>query len=206
MSCDGTGRVTNWNDITLNLNGISPDDVAISIYDNNDTVVSGWSEVDVDSAGHLDLSTLTVAQSSTEPSIQITGLNGVTLDELMAVTGTVSFDAEEPELCFSLKAVTNCPDDEINNPAVPDVPSGIIEGSSITYPNGGGHEVGSKQRITLAGTNSGSLCAATAWSAFIPALAETGFDPAGMALAGFGVLAAGIGVVVYTRLRRSNRS
>lgn len=206
MSCDGTGRVTSWNDITLNLNGISPNDVAISIFDNNDTVVSGWSEVDVDSAGHLDLSTLTVAQSSTEPSIQITGLNGVTLDELMAVTGTVSFDAEEPELCFSLKAVTNCPDDEINNPAVPDVPPGIIEGSSITYPNGGGHEVGSKQRITLAGTNSGSLCAATAWSAFIPALAETGFDPAGMALAGFGVLAAGIGVVVYTRLRRSDRS
>jgi hypothetical protein len=108
-------------------------------------------------------------------------------------------------MCFGLRAVTNCPDEAINNPAVPDVPPGIIEGSSITFPKNGSREVGSKQRITVAGTNSGNLCAASAWSAFVPTLAATGFDAGSVALGGFAVLGVGLGAAVYTARRRSVR-
>jgi hypothetical protein len=155
--------------------------------------------------GYLDMAGLTVAESSTTPSIQIVGLNGATIEELEGITGIVTFEAEEPEMCFGLRAVTNCPDDAINNPAVPDVPPGIVEASSITYPKNGSREVGSKQRVTIAGTNSGGLCAASAWSAFIPTLAATGFDVGPVALGGFAVLGLGLGAAVYTARRRSTR-
>jgi hypothetical protein len=151
------------------------------------------------------MSDLTVAQSSTTPSIQIVGLNGTTIEELEEITGTVTFEAEEPELCFGLRAVTNCPDEEINNPAVPDVPPGIVEASSITFPTNGSREVGSKQRITIAGTNSGNLCAASAWSAFVPTLAATGFDVVPVALGGFAALGVGLAAAVYTARRRARR-
>jgi hypothetical protein len=203
MGCDSDGRVISWEDIQLNLNGLSPNDVAISIYDDNGAAVSSWQDLDVDSTGYLDISGLTVAESSTTPSIQIVGLNGVTIEELEAITGTVTFEAEEPELCFGLRAVTNCPDEEINNPAVPDVPSGIVEASSITFPKNGSREVGSKQRVTIAGTNSGNLCAASAWSAFVPTLAATGFDTVPVALGGLAAVAAGIGAALYTKRRRN---
>lgn len=204
MGCDDDGRVISWQDIQLNLNGLSPNDVTVSVLDDTGAEVAGWQEVAVDSNGFLDMSTLTVAESSTTPSIQLVGQNGATLAELEAVTGTVTFEAEEPELCFALQAVTNCPDELINNPAVPDVPPGIVEGSSITYPSNGGREVGSKQRTTIPGTNSGGLCAATAWSAYVPTLAETGFDAVPTAVGGFAVLAAGLGAVFYTKRRRDN--
>jgi hypothetical protein len=203
MGCDSDGRVISWEDIQLNLNGLSPNDVAISIYDDNGAAVSSWQDLDVDSTGYLDISGLTVAESSTTPSIQIVGLNGTTIEELEAITGTVTFEAEEPELCFGLRAVTNCPDEEINNPAVPDVPSGIVEASSITFPKNGSREVGSKQRVTIAGTNSGNLCAASAWSAFVPTLAATGFDTVPVALGGLAAVAAGIGAALYTKRRRN---
>jgi len=203
MGCDSDGRVISWEDIQLNLNGLSPSDVAISIYDDNGAAVSSWQDLDVDSTGYLDISGLTVAESSTTPSIQIVGLNGATIEELEAITGTVTFEAEEPELCFGLRAVTNCPDEEINNPAVPDVPSGIVEASSITFPKNGSREVGSKQRVTIAGTNSGNLCAASAWSAFVPTLAATGFDTVPVALGGLAAVAAGIGAALYTKRRRN---
>jgi hypothetical protein len=205
MGCDSDGRVISWEDIQLNLNGVNPADVAISILNNNGAEVSGWQNLSVNSTGYLDMSGLTVAQSSTTPSIQIVGLNGATIEELEGITGTVTFEAEEPEMCFGLKAVTNCPDDAINNPAVPDVPPGIVEASSITYPKNGSREVGSKQRVTIAGTNSGNLCAASAWSAFVPTLAATGFDVAPVALGGFAVLGLGLGAAVYTARRRSTR-
>jgi hypothetical protein len=205
MGCDSDGRVISWEDIQLNLNGVNPADVAISILNNNGAEVSGWQNLSVNSTGYLDMSGLTVAQSSTTPSIQIVGLNGATIEELEGITGTVTFEAEEPEMCFGLKAVTNCPDDAINNPAVPDVPPGIVEASSITFPKNGSREVGSKQRVTIPGTNSGNLCAASAWSAFVPTLAATGFDVAPVALGGFAVLGLGLGAAVYTARRRSTR-
>jgi hypothetical protein len=203
MGCTDDGRVISWEDIQLNLNGLSPDDVAISILDDNGAEVADWQDLSVDSTGYLDMSDLTVAESSTTPSIQIVGMNGATIEELEGVTGTVSFEAEEPELCFGLRAVTNCPDEAINNPALPDVPPGIVEASSITYPKNGSREVGSKQRITIAGTNSGNLCAASAWSAFVPALAATGFDVAAVALGGFAALGVGVGAAVYNARRRT---
>lgn len=205
MGCDSDGRVISWEDIQLNLNGLSPSDVAISIYDDNGAAVPSWQDLDVSASGYLDISGLTVAESSTTPSIQIVGLNGATIEELQAITGTVTFEAEEPEMCFGLRAVTNCPDEVINNPAVPDVPPGIVEASSITYPKNGSREVGSKQRITIAGTNSGNLCAASAWSAFVPTLAATGIDVGPVALGGFAVLGLGLGAAVYTARRRAGR-
>ncbi len=205
MGCQGDGRVISWQDIQLNLNGVSHNDVTISILDDNGDEVAGWQDVPVDSTGFLDMSTLTVAESSTTPSIQIAGQNGVTLDELQGITGTVSFEAEEPELCFGLQAKTNCPDDTMNDPTVPDVPPGIIEASSLTTPVSGGHAVGSKQRVTVAGTNSGHLCAASAWSAMIPELAYTGFDGGPFALGGIAIVVLGLGAVIYTARRRSKR-
>lgn len=205
MGCDSDGRVISWEDIQLNLNGVNSADVAISILDDNGAEVSGWQNLPVNSTGYLDMSGLTVAESSTTPSIQIVGLNGATIEELEGITGIVTFAAEEPEMCFGLKAVTNCPDDAINNPAVPDVPPGIVEASSITFPKNGSREVGSKQRVTIPGTNSGNLCAASAWSAFVPTLAATGFDVAPVALGGFAVLGLGLGAAVYTARRRSTR-
>jgi hypothetical protein len=205
MGCDSDGRVISWEDIQLNLNGVASTDVAISILDDNGAEVADWQDVAVDSTGYLDMSGLTVAESSTTPSIQIVGLNGVTLEELELITGIVTFEAEEPEFCFALEAVTNCPDASVNNPAVADVPAGIIEGSSITYPTSGAREVGSKQRTVIPGTNAGSLCASSAWSAFIPTLAETGFDTVPVALGGFVAVAAGIGAAVYTKRRRNGQ-
>jgi LPXTG-motif cell wall-anchored protein len=205
MGCESDGRVISWEDIQLNLNGVSSTDVAISILDDNGAEVADWQDVPVDSTGYLDMSTLTVAESSTTPSIQIVGLNGVTLEELELITGIVTFEAEEPEFCFALQAITNCPDESVNNPTVADVPAGIIEGSSITYPTSGAREVGSKQRTVIPGTNAGSLCASSAWSAFIPTLAETGFDTVPVALGGLVAVAAGIGAAVYTKRRRNRQ-
>jgi hypothetical protein len=204
MACEGTGRVTAWSELALNLGSLSSSDVSVSIYDSNGTVISGWDGLTPDSDGKIDLTTLSVTDTGLTPSIQITGLGDVTMDTLLNVTGKVTYDADEPEMCLSLVAGTNCPDAAMNIPAVPDVPAGIVEGASVTTPTGAGSDVGSHARTTIAGTNSGKLCAASIVgdATKTPELAATGFDPGGLALGGFAALAAGLGAVALRGRRR----
>jgi LPXTG-motif cell wall-anchored protein len=203
MACQGTGRVTAWSELALNLGSLTSSDVAVSIFDSNGTVISGWDGLTPDSDGKVDLTTLSVTDTGLTPSIRITGLGDVSMDTLLNVTGTVTYDADEPEMCLSLVAATNCPDASMNIPAVPDVPAGIVEGASVTTPTGAGSDVGSHARTTIAGTNSGKLCAASIIgdATTTPELAATGFDPGGLALGGFAALAVGLGAVVVRRRR-----
>lgn len=205
MSCTGDGRVTAWQEMLLELGTLDNTDISVTVYDSDDVAITGWEDLTPAIDGTIDMSTLSVEDTGLTPSIQITGLGDVAIDELLDVTGVVTFDAEEPEMCVKLVAATNCPDAEMNVPGVPDVPAGIVEGASVTTPLAAGSDVGSNERVTIAGTNTGHLCAASIMgdATKTPELASTGFDPGGLALGGFGVLAAGLGAVAASRRRRA---
>ncbi len=210
MSCVEDGRVTAWESIKVNLPvGVSMSDVRVSFYDTPEddedvpTAVSGYLDMTPNSSGLIDLSGLTSDDTGTQPSIRIVA--GDISDELAGqISATVTFVAEDPELCFALAAANNCETTVVGSPTAGSIADGIVEGTSITRPTTGS-DVGSKQTITLDGANAADMCAASGLRIALPLsqLASTGVDPGTFAMAGFAVLAVGGVAVAATRRRKA---
>ena len=211
MSCSEDGRVTAWSSLKVNVPaGVALADVRVSFFDSIDpdtvddtsTAVNGWTELTPNASGIIDLSGLTTAETGTQPTIRIDA--GDVSDALAGgISGTVTFVAEDPELCFTLAASDNC-ETTIGTPGLGDIADGIVTGTSITRPNAG-TDVGNTDTTTLPGQNADQMCAATALTIPLPIekLALTGADTSSIALGGFAVLAAGGAAVAVTRRRKA---
>jgi hypothetical protein len=210
MSCNEDGRVTAWESLKVTVPaGVVLADVRVSFYDSIDpedendtsTAVDGWTNLTVDASGVLDLSGLTTAETGTQPSIRIEA-GDISTELAQGISGTVTFVAEDPELCFALTAEDHCVT-HIGTPSLGDIADGIVSGTSITRPTAG-NDVGSAQTTTLPGQNADQMCAASALEIDLPisALASTGVDAGTIALGGFAVLAVGGAAIAVTRRRK----
>ena len=204
MSCSDEGRVTEWaNIVVAPLDGVVMSNVRVSFYDSEGVRIDEWSDLSPNASGSIDLTGLDVLTTGTTPTIKITA--GDISDELAEqITATVTFVAEDPELCFTLAAADNCTSTITNSPAPGDIADGIVTGTSITRPTVG-NDVGSAQTTTLPGQNADQMCAASALEIDLPiaALASTGVDAGAIAMGGFAVLAAGGAAVAVTRRRKA---
>lgn len=208
MSCVEDGRVTAWESIKVNVPaGVDLADVRVSFYDTpadeNDApeAVTGYVDMETDANGLISLSGLTSEDTGTQPSIRIDA--GDVSDALAeAITATVTFVAEDPELCFVLDADNYCETTVVDSPPAGSIADGIIEGSSITRPSRG-NDVGSTGSSELPGLNADQMCAASALSIDLPIsqLASTGVDAGALAMAGFAVVAVGGAAVAVSRRR-----
>ena len=201
MSCSDEGRVTEWaNIVVAPLDGVVMADVRVSFYDSEGVRIDAWSDMTPNASG---LTGLDVVTTGTTPTIKIAA--GDISDALAEqISATVTFVAEDPELCFTLAAADNCLSTITNSPAPGDIADGIVTGTSITRPNVG-NDVGSTQTTTLPGQNADQMCAASALEIDLPiaALASTGVDAGSIAMGGFAVLAAGGAAVAVTRRRKA---
>ena len=203
MSCIEDGRVTAWESITVNVPaGVVMADVRVSFYDSEGNAVDSYIDLTPDSNGFVDLSGLTSEDTGTQPSIRIDAgdVSDALADE---ITATVTFVAEDPQLCFALDADNYC-ETNVGNPTPGSVPDGIVAGTSITRPNVG-TDVGSAQTSELPGLNASETCPSSALEIDLPIaqLASTGIDAGNIAIAGFAVLAAGGAAVVANRRRKA---
>ena len=203
MSCGEDGRVTEWESIVVApLDGVTMSDVRVSFYDSEGYAVDGYTDLTPNAGGLISLTGLDVNATGVTPTIKITA--GDITDELAEqIAATVTFVAEDPQLCFALDASDNCETTISPDPGVGDIADGIVKGTSITRPTHG-TAVGNTESTTLPGQNAAEMCAASALTIELPAqLASTGVDAGGIAIAGFAVLAVGGAAVVATRRRKA---
>lgn len=208
MACDETGRVIKWESIKFNApSGVSPSSLSVTILDASGAPITGWTDVHPSSTGVLDMSSLTVTETGTKATIQVNAGIGITAEELATLTAIVKFQAEDPQLCFNLTAVTSCPE---FTPAPGDtsVPDGLIQITSISTSTSGTPLATGEQEKTLAGTNVDTVCPPTLMKQSLPELptkdlADTGGDSYLGIMALLAALLVAGGTVVVIRSRRS---
>lgn len=215
MSCDGVGRVLSWDNITFTIpGGISNSAIRVTVLDTAGSPISGWTDRTISASGVLDISSLSVAQSGTSPTIQVQAGNvdGAVLDD---ITGVVEFESSAPELCLVLKAAQVCPNITLAQNDT-SVPNGLIQSIAITTPVSG-TAVGSEFNTSIAGTNTGSLCtpsiallsiprqaiaAPASVSAPTATLATTGADLEWLLFAALAAVAIGSAFLTASRRKR----
>lgn len=200
MSCDESGRVIQWDNVTFTVpSSIAKTDVRVTILDSNGSPVSGWTDRTIDSNGVLNMSTLTIAETGTRPTIQVSAgsVAGNLLDD---ITGVVRYKANEPELCVVLVAAATCPDLNLSQGDT-SVPNGLIQGSAVTTPTSGS-EIKSQTQAKINGSNTGAVCPASLVLLVPETLANTGGDNTGLLLGGTALIA--LGGALFLSQRRRN--
>ena len=166
-SCLESRRIITWGTITFSGQSTTVSTVRVTLLDeagdvitsNENNVLKTWSNQPLVN-GVLDMSSLGVADTGTRPSIQITSSdNTVTGSMLAALTASVTYVGDAPQLCFTLEAATTCPNLQLQQGDT-SVPDGIIEVSTATTPNGGTATRASLRKV-IDGTNTATVCAAT---------------------------------------------
>ena len=161
LGCEVGDEVLTWDALTITLPaGLTAADVTININDSVDAPMAAWQDVTLGAGGVIDLSDLDVADSGTNPIVHIIEDAGGPAVDLSDTTTSVLFSAGAPEVCVALTAVTRCtgvsPD-----PSSANVPDGIIMGESVIEPSNEDASVTDEETITLTGTNTKDVCAAS---------------------------------------------
>lgn len=194
LACSESGRVLTWETIQFDIpDGIEASDLNVTILDSDGAPIPGWVDLSPNANGLLSMQSLTVETTGTKPTIQVNA--GVVDEALLAqLTATVKFEAEDPELCFDLVAAPNCPEFV---PGAGDltVPDGLIQTAAITYSADGEALAAGDAEVTLSGTNTDDVCAASIARLALPEinqeesggsdLADTGADSGLMLMAVF---------------------
>lgn len=107
FSCTEPGRIRQWDSITLSVTGYTLSSLKVSIKKNG-LAVSGWQNVSADANGRVNLSSLTVTQSGTRPTFEITG-SGLTNTQASSITGDVKYLSDPPQMCLNLTPLSYCP-------------------------------------------------------------------------------------------------
>jgi hypothetical protein len=163
MSCDEAGRVTQWSSIHFTLpTAIASAALRVTIYNaggNTLLPISGFTDVPINTTGDLDLSGLSVAANGTRATIEITAGN-VTGAELLSVVADVMYQAQAPQLCFTLAAKTYCANAYVHAAGDPSIADGVIRGATVITPQLGSAVVASTENAstTLAGTYTNTVC------------------------------------------------
>lgn len=139
-SCTEAGRIRQWDSITLSATGPTLSSMKVTVRRNGMTI-PGWSNVSADSNGRVNLSTLSVAASGTQPTFEITA-PGLTNTQAQTIVGDVKYLSDAPQLCVNLLPLANCPTGAgvAQSPTVPrpnsDVNLSVVNagaGSTLNY-------------------------------------------------------------------------
>lgn len=177
LACAESGRIKSWGTVIFNSPGISASVLRVSINDTNGNPIAGFTDMTVTESsagsedGTLDLSALTVAMSGTKPTIMVTASIEVAGSLLALLTAQVGFTADNPELCVVLIAKSKCTNAHITAQGDLSVANGTITSrasvSSVGY--GPSSPIIYSEQVTtntqtITGTNTATLCGATASS------------------------------------------
>lgn len=211
MSCTEAGRVLSWETATFTLpSGLTDSQVFVTFQDIDGNGIDytgdgGPSFVNLHPVnGVINMSDLNydfLSASNPGLNIKITAVAGSSA--LSAITTVVKFQAETPQLCMDLEAVSNCPSTFTPAPTGDTISNGLIETVFSTTPSSG-KKVSETQKVTLDGTNVAQACAA---SLITPPkkLAWTGEsdynNKLNMGLAGMGFIAAAAAMIIIKRRR-----
>jgi hypothetical protein len=178
MACNESGRVLTWDTITFNIpDGLTAAQLKVTILDSNGAPIEGWTDVSPNAKGVLDMNSLTVESTGTKPTIQVNA--GIVEEALLSqLTANVKFEAEDPQLCFDLNVLPSCPD---FTPTAGDlsVPDGLIQSAAISTSSAGKTVAAGEADITLTGTNTETVCAASLARMALPDLEEPDTDTTG---------------------------
>lgn len=160
FACLESSRVLTWNQASfVGTADVNVSDLLVTIFDSSGNPIAGW----VDRAltgGVLDISALTTIQTGMQPHFEITSSdNADTATMLSAISATVTFGAEAPQLCFTLQAVTKCVGITLAG-GDNSVPAGLLEVATHSVP-ATGSAVDGLVLSSITGSNSGNLCAPT---------------------------------------------
>jgi hypothetical protein len=211
MSCTEAGRVLAWDTATFTLPaGLNDSQVFVTFQDADGYGIDysgdgGPSFVNIHPVnGVINMSDLNYDYLSAQYpglNIKITAVAGAS--SLSAITTVVKYQAETPQLCMDLEAVSNCPSTFTPAPTGDTISNGVIETVFSTTPRSG-KKVSETQKTTLNGTNVAQACAATLITA-PKKLAWTGEsdynDKLNMGLAGMGFIAAAAAMIIIKRRR-----
>ena len=138
LSCAEEGRVRAWQSVTLNPPaGLATSDLRVTIRTEDGTPLADWSDLSPDSAGTIDLSTLSVSASGTRPSMEVRAVGG-TDEQASAITASVRYVADPPQLCVQLVSRPACPTLRAVYPT-PEVPlADLTLGGTATATTGDG--------------------------------------------------------------------
>lgn len=123
-SCTEAGRIRQWDSIALSATGVSLSSMKVTIKKNG-LSIPGWSNVSADANGRVNLSTLSVSVSGTQPTFEITA-PGLTNTQAQTITGDVKYLSDAPQLCVNLTPLATCP-----------VGVGLAQSSTVPRPNSG---------------------------------------------------------------------
>jgi outer membrane protein OmpA-like peptidoglycan-associated protein len=109
LSCTEAGRVRGWRSITVTApQGPAPSSLRVTMRTEAGAAIPGYTDVTPDSSGVVDLSALSVATSGTRPSFEVKTVGG-TDAQAQAITGTIRYSSDPPQLCVALTVVRQCP-------------------------------------------------------------------------------------------------
>lgn len=123
-SCTEAGRIRQWDSITLSATGPTLSSMKVTIRRNGMTI-PGWSNVSADANGRVNLSSLSVSASGTQPTFEITS-PGLTVQQAQTITGDVKYLSDAPQLCVNLLPLATCP-----------TGAGLAQSSTVPRPNSG---------------------------------------------------------------------
>jgi len=203
LACNEEGRVLTWDTITFNIpEGLTAAQLKVTVLNSDGSPISGWTDLKPNAQGVLNMNALTVEKTGTKPTIQV---NAGVVDEalLTQLTANVKFQAEDPQLCFKLSVVPNCPE---LTPAPGDlsVPDGLIQAAAISTSSEGKTISAGDANATLDGENTGTVCAASIAKMLLPEveqedLADTGGGSGTIALVVLALMMLVGGSVLVTR-------
>ncbi len=109
LSCSESGRVTAWDRLVLTPpSGQALSGARITVLNSSGAPISGWSDLSLTdtTTGTLDLSSLTIAQTGTQPEFDAyyVGYPSVT-----GTSMTFMYAAAAPQMCVNITVVTACP-------------------------------------------------------------------------------------------------
>lgn len=108
-SCTEPGRVRSWEDLTFSVpGGVTVTGLKVTVRDSSGSAIPGFTDVHPNGSGIVNLAGLSVATSTTQPSVYVLG-PGVSLANAALVTATMRFNGDGTELCVPLTSNNDCP-------------------------------------------------------------------------------------------------
>ena len=111
LACDGgVNRIREFQSLTLSAPaGVSVTSLSVAVYGGDGNVVTGYEALTPNAQGLVDLSGLAVTDTTKQFRFEFSKV-GLTKAQAKAITGTLAYTADPPELCVVLKLTAACPD------------------------------------------------------------------------------------------------
>jgi CshA-type fibril repeat protein len=108
MACAEAGRVRSWTTFKATTPGsIAVSDLRVTVK-RSGVKVSGWENLTPDVNGEIDLSTLSVGQTGTQPMFEVRAIGASTQDADL-LTADITYLSDAPQLCVDLVVLKDCP-------------------------------------------------------------------------------------------------